>query len=133
MTYVRKPRIYIAGPMRGYPRWNFDAFQAAAERWEKLGYVPISPAAVDLALGFDPDGPPDQVDDQFMRGVLFRDAHLLIYECDAIAMLPGWETSRGAQFEFAAASLRDLPVFDAVSGAPLVAALVVDSVAVRTM
>ena len=42
--------VYIAGPMRGYPRFNFDAFDAAAEMLQDTCDV-ISPAQLDRDIG----------------------------------------------------------------------------------
>ena len=52
---IVKTTVYIAGPMRGYPRFNFDAFDAAQSHLESLGYRVISPAALDREVGFNPD------------------------------------------------------------------------------
>jgi hypothetical protein len=44
-------RVYIAGPMRGIPEFNFPAFDAAA-RGRAMGLEIISPAELDRAHGF---------------------------------------------------------------------------------
>lgn len=40
-------RIYIAGPMRGYPEHNVPAFNRAADRFRALGWDVVNP--VDLS------------------------------------------------------------------------------------
>ena len=70
-------RVYIAGPMRGIPRWNFDAFDKAKIIWLTMGHQPVSPADVDRALGIDPDGPIDQVDETFTRRAIQLDIGLI--------------------------------------------------------
>src|SRR5690606_7315289 len=42
---TRKPHVYIAGPMRGLPLFNFPAFDAARDLAQREGFTPISPAA----------------------------------------------------------------------------------------
>lgn len=84
-------RIYIAGPMTGYPDWNFPTFRAAAAALRARGHEVISPAELDEAdsapLGSLPWA-------EYLR----RDIPHLI-SCEAIALLPGWENSRGARLE----------------------------------
>jgi len=112
-------RVYISGPMRGYPRWNFSAFDRAAAIWEQAGHTPISPAEVDRAIGFDPDGPAEQVSDAFVRNAFARDACLIIYTCDAIALLPGWADSSGVSWELTLSLALGHPVFDAFTRQPM--------------
>lgn len=93
-------KIYVAGPMRGYPEFNFPAFDAAAELLAKGGHFVINPAQMDRDVGFDPQSA--EVSDTFLRDALRRDLSA-ICECDAIAMLPDWEHSGGARIEWALA------------------------------
>ena len=47
-------KIYIAGPMRSYPAFNFPAFHAAAKDLRERGHAVWSPAENDEKMGFDP-------------------------------------------------------------------------------
>ena len=102
-------KIYIAGPMRGYPRFNFPAFDKARDylalRWEGV----ISPADLDREEGFDPDD--DEPDEQFIRAAIDRDCKAIIWEADALALLPGWEFSAGSKMEVALANFLGLPIY----------------------
>ena len=86
MTIVK---VYIAGPMTGLPDFNYPAFFAAAEQLDAAGYDPINPARMREGLDYQGAGWLD-----YMRHSL-RD----IAEADAIALLPGWQESRGARIE----------------------------------
>lgn len=108
-------RIYISGPMQGYPRWNFDAFDAAERKWRDAGHKPISPANINRALGFDFSD--DRVDDEFIRRAIKIDMEI-ITGCDAIALLPGWEKSSGVAVELSLALYLGLGVYDAVTMQP---------------
>jgi Domain of unknown function (DUF6378)/Domain of unknown function (DUF4406) len=100
--------IYIAGPMRGYPRYNFDAFDAAQADLVKRGYEVISPAQMDRDVGFDPDC--KEVSQTFLDEAMCRDIEA-IKKADGVALLPGWERSTGAQAEMWLARWRHIPVF----------------------
>ena len=109
-------RIYIAGPMRGYPLYNFLAFDAAARRFEALDWEVINPAQMDRDIGFDPTGP---LPEGFAVEAIERDRQAL-RTCHAIALLPGWEQSEGVQeHELPLALALGLPILDAMSGCPL--------------
>lgn len=102
-------RVYIAGPMRGIPRFNFRAFDEARVMIESHGGIAISPADMDRADGFNPYDLPDDHDwsdteslGYDMRAALDRDV-FAIQQADAIYMLDGWERSRGACAEHALA------------------------------
>ncbi|MBR7899930.1 DUF4406 domain-containing protein [Burkholderia multivorans] len=94
-------RIYVAGPMTGHPQLNFPAFHAEAARLRALGYEVVNPAE----LNTDPAA--DWL--QCMRTDI---KHLV--DCDAIAMLEGWQTSRGASLEYTIALTLGHAVFRAV-------------------
>lgn len=83
-----KPIVYISGGMSGLPDLNFPAFHAAAKSLRASGYTVINPAELDAA-----DTAPMTWED-YMR----RDIRALM-DCTHIAMLPGWEKSRGAKLE----------------------------------
>lgn len=80
-------RIYIAGPMSGYPDHNFPTFNEAAALLAQLGHEPVNPAATGLVDGWT------------WKDYLRLDVKL-VANCDALALLPGWEASRGAGSRF---------------------------------
>lgn len=85
-------KIYIAGPMTGYPEHNFPAFHAAAEALRSLGHEVVSPAELDASD--DHEALAAVPWDWYLR----RDIKLLV-DCEAICMLEGWERSKGATLE----------------------------------
>ena len=90
---------YLSGPMTGLPDNGYPAFQAAAERLRAQGVQVISPHEI------IPPGAGPWTWAQHMRVDL---AALLT--ADVIVLLPGWETSRGAQLEKAVAEAIGTPV-----------------------
>lgn len=102
-------RYYLAGPMRGYPKYNFEAFESASQWLEAKGYTIISPHRMDLALGFDPNkGIPFK--NFCVKSCIRRDIDAIL-SSDGIIMLHGWEQSVGARAEKAIADWMDLPTF----------------------
>jgi hypothetical protein len=104
-------QVYIAGPMRDHPGCNFAAFDEAAARWRAAGHTVVNPAELDRAIGFDGTGP---IPPGFVAGAMARDLPK-ICECDALAVLPGWEKSRGCWAEVYVARALDHPraIYDA--------------------
>ena len=105
---MSKPkRIYLAGPMTGLPDHNFPAFHAAAKRLTTAGWEVCNPAE-------NFGGRTDLPREQYLRA----DVAMLV-QCEAIALLPGWEDSRGAQLEYLIARELNLAIFDAQALLPL--------------
>lgn len=97
--------IYVAGPMRGCKLLNFPAFDRAAAVLRDLGYQVVNPAEIDRANGIDPKRPetiPANFDG-LLRIMLKRDFVAILDQCDAIALLEGWQKSSGARAETAIA------------------------------
>lgn len=122
--------FYLGGPMRGYPNFNFAAFDAAAAVGRAKGFKVISPADLDrdsgdiatlakgeIESGADPD-------DAFMRAAVKRDIDVILTlrreTNDGICVLPWWEKSGGATTELCVVTcwLRGLRVLNARTWEP---------------
>ena len=101
-------RCYVAGPMSGYPAYNHPAFHAAARRIEEAGWTALNPADEDLTFAHDHPGETAVIRAHYYR----RDLRLLA-QADAIAVLPGWQDSEGAQGEVHVARILGIPILDA--------------------
>ena len=101
---MKPNRIYIAGPMTGMAEHNFPAFHAAAERFRKAGWDVANPAENFRGRTDLP------------RSAYLRADVALLAQCDAIALLPGWERSAGATLEAVLAAEIGLAFFEAFSG-----------------
>lgn len=104
--------VYCCGPMSGKAEWNFPVFYSACAKLEKQGYKAINPAALDEASGYNLARlqllTPDEFQ-VFLKGAMKRDLDAL-QQCDAIALLPEWESSKGARAEKAVAEWLGLEV-----------------------
>lgn len=100
-------KYYLAGPMTGYPQFNFPAFHAAAADLRAQGYEIISPAeqdspAVQSEAIKSADGSLDangKIAGETWGDILAKDVKLVADGVDGIIFLPGWEQSRGARLE----------------------------------
>jgi uncharacterized protein DUF4406 len=99
-------KVYIAGPMSGIPDHNFPVFMAAAEAWRAAGWEVVNPAEL------DGDTPYEELVTMPWDYFLRRDLGYLV-QCDAIALLPGWEKSKGARLERHVAAQLGMPILDA--------------------
>ena len=129
----RRPRAYLAGPMRGYKMFNWPAFKLATALWTIRGYDIISPADMDEEVdGLDPISDPEGAEAQVAEWVgqpgkvdqiVRRDIEVIMglnsERGDCLIMLPGWRKSTGAQAEYRLAKWRGLARYDALSGKPL--------------
>lgn len=95
--------VYVAGPMRGYPLYNFNAFFAAAMWLREQGFIVLNPAEHDMARGFDPSKGLNEQTNDFSLHEAFQWDLKSVSEADAIVLLEGWQNSRGACTELAAA------------------------------
>lgn len=102
--------IYLAGPMRGIPYFNFPAFHAAREMLRAQGHIVFCPAendirrhGKDISIG-NPTGDIDMAaaEHQFdVAQAIHEDLTFIAVgdkngPCTTIAFLPGWEYSSGA-------------------------------------
>jgi hypothetical protein len=113
-------KIYLAGPMRGYPEFNFPAFHKAAALLRDMGYEVFSPAerdierhdGVDISKG-NTAGDEDVAAKEHgfdLRVALGEDLAWICAHADGIALMPGWAASKGAIAERATATALGLKV-----------------------
>ena len=94
--------LYVAGPMSGLPEFNYPAFRAAEMALKKAGYGVLNPVdAEDL----NPTPGHPQEWHWYMRHAL-----RMVLLAHGVALLPGWEDSRGATLEVHVATALTLPV-----------------------
>jgi hypothetical protein len=87
--------------MRGIPELNFPVFHEAAALLRSQGHEVFSPAEI--------DNPTDD------RKALEIELAWICRHAEAIALLPGWENSRGAKAERAVGEALGLKIIDLVN------------------
>ena len=109
-------RLYIAGPMRGYPQFNFPMFFEAEAAINDMGIETWNPARKDLEVGLDPtdmDGTMAELEaiNFDLRKALEWDLLTILHDSDGVVLLPGWHLSSGAKTEYALARAIGLDVY----------------------
>jgi hypothetical protein len=108
LTRGEAARVYVLGPMRGYPEFNHPAFDAATKLLRDQGFEVINPAEEDRRNGIDfghLTGDQQELDELgwSVNQALAVDLAIVCLWADFLVALPGWEASKGAQAEVAAA------------------------------
>lgn len=92
-----KKTWYLSGPMSNLPDLNFPAFHAAAAELRAAGFDIVNPAEINT----DPAA-------EWAACMRADITHLMT--CHGIVILPGWETSNGANLERYIALRLGMPV-----------------------
>lgn len=99
--------IYLAGPMTGIEDLNFPKFFEKSKELADLGWNVFNPAQNDLNKWENIKNVKENAN---YRDCLYDDLSWITKEADAIAMLPGWENSKGAFAEWATAKALGLEI-----------------------
>lgn len=135
-------KIYVAGPMRGIPEFNFPAFNAAAEMLRQCGHEVFNPAERDNERHGKDISKGNATGDEHvaaaqhgfnLREALADDMAFITRDADAIYLLKGWQHSKGARAEKATAEALGLMVRYAPDAAPPRRLLDTDSATRKTM
>ena len=114
-------RVYVSGPMTGCPDLNRPAFDEAELRLTAQGHFVINPHRISGLFGTEAelcesfmyyyDGFRSDSVSSLARAVMDADL-AAVRSCDAIYLLKGWKTSRGARRELAEALKYGLEIFE---------------------
>lgn len=112
-------RIYLAGPMTHIPHFNFPAFHEAEAALNSKGHKVLSPARFtegDYGADFSSKYPTGDPAEAAANGFNLRLAWTwnmlaICQDADALALLPGWENSKGTAVEVALAKLLGIPQY----------------------
>lgn len=105
---------YVCGPMTGRPQFNVPTFLSAGEKLKEMGYGAQLPADLDqsevVARLLSSETGLDDVSGYTWGECLAMDVKLIADVVDGIAVLPGWNKSKGARLETFVAFLCKKPV-----------------------
>ncbi len=88
-------KVYLAGPMRGIPNFNFPEFFRYAHLLRKEGHEVFNPAEIGISQ-------------DKLREIVEIEMVWICRHAEAVALMPGWSASEGARAEAALARLLGL-------------------------
>jgi hypothetical protein len=100
LAAARANHLYLAGPMTGFEDFNFPAFNKIAADLRVRGYIIENPAEHGV------------IEDAEWADYMDYDLTRLGL-CGMVAVLPGWENSKGARLEVHIARELGMPVVNA--------------------
>lgn len=105
-------RLYVSGPITGYPDLNKPQFEIVTEALEAVGHTVLNPHVVCTLLDdHDCKGPCTPSEDLLPWADYLRaDLIAMLAQADGVATLPKWEHSRGANLEVHVARALGWPV-----------------------
>lgn len=114
-------KIYLAGPMRDRPFFNFPTFHHVTARLRDEGHIVFNPAerdnilhGTDISAGNE-TGCMEQVAREHgfdLREALRADIDWICDHAEAVYLLPGWQSSKGATAEKAVAEALSLEIVE---------------------
>lgn len=104
-------RVYISGPITGYPDANEEAFRAAAKALQARGHDTVVPHDIRpwAHNGVCPRGYAAMAGHS--SACYLRADIIEMLQCDVVVTLPGWEDSVGARTEVMTAMTCGMPVW----------------------
>jgi len=84
-------KIFISGPMTGIEDYNFPAFNKTEDALSSLGHDVVNPVKICMKYEKERVLADRAIFDRMVQEELDE-----LETCDAIYMLPGWESSKGA-------------------------------------
>ena len=114
-------KIYLAGPMKNKPFFNFPTFHHVTARLRDEGHIVFNPAerdnirhGIDISAG-NVSGDLDQCSKEHgfdLRVALRDDLGWICDHAEAVYLLPGWDKSKGAITERALADALGLEIVE---------------------
>lgn len=95
-----KDKVYICGPMSGYPEGNYPAFDEVKDRAIKFGFEVVSPVDLNRMDNMPvPDENANPLSEATFHFIVKRDLNAVM-GCKGLILLPQWCYSKGALTEY---------------------------------
>lgn len=108
MEVVGNPKykkIYISGPITDMPNKNIDEFEKYEQKFNNLNFEVINPHKLHSPMQIE----------SFTWSDFMRADIKAMMDCDLVAVLPGWDKSKGANLEVYIARSLAMPIIDATN------------------
>ena len=103
---MKKLKVFISGPMSGYPGYNFKKFREIEEKLKLYGAEVVSP---------------ERICQKYTQEAVLKNYGLMaqmvaeqqdeLLTCNAILLMNGWETSNGSRYELSTALKNKMAIF----------------------
>lgn len=90
-------KLYLAGPMSGIPDFNYPEFYKWKGLLQRSGYRVRSPADMNMEH------------EKYSWTECMKEAIKMMLDCDGVALLDGWMSSRGTKIEVSLAESIGIP------------------------
>lgn len=97
--------FYLAGPMTGYPEYNYPAFEDAKRALENSGLKIVSPHEAAW-----PENAESMGEEQLWR-LMMEATNRMLARCDGIILQKGWPRSSGCRIELQHALENGWPIY----------------------
>ena len=98
-------KVYLSGPITGIANLNIDEFQKYEDKFINLNFKVINPHKLHTS----------EETETFKWHEFMRKDIKEMMQCDFVAVLSGWEKSKGANLELYIARNEEMPIIDAVT------------------
>ena len=99
-------RIFLSGPMTGYPDYNFPFFNMVATTLKECGYDVVNP--VDICKKYKKE---KVLSDKSVFNAMIEEQQKEERTCTDLLLLPGWELSKGVRLELKTAIEKDMHIY----------------------
>ena len=102
---LHKLKIFISGPMRGYPKYNFPKFDFIEEQLKHLGVECVNPARISRKFK-----EADILNSANAYNEMVKQQQEAEKTCNALLLLDGWQHSKGVMLELKTAMDLDMQI-----------------------
>ena len=106
MIWKKPKKVFLSGPMTGYPGYNFQRFNLAEKQLADAGIECVNP--VNICKKYKEEY---VLADKAVFDKMIAEQQEAERECDAILLLDGWQMSKGVKLELKTALEMDMQIF----------------------
>ena len=106
MIWKKPKKVFLSGPMTGYPGYNFQRFNLAEKQLADAGIECVNP--VHICKKYKEE---HVLADKAVFDKMIAEEQEAERECDAILLLDGWQMSKGVRLELKIALEMDMQIF----------------------
>ena len=98
-------KVYLSGPITGMSNKNIEEFEKYEEKFRNLNFEVVNPHKLHTK----------EEEEKYTWSQFMKVDIKAMMDCDFVAVLKGWEKSKGANLEVYIARNIEMPIIDAVN------------------